>query len=96
MNNSDAVIVLIFSSAAAVVTSVSLLLELRFWPKTKTKLKRIKATAKQSKITNKNKQKQTSQKNSMKYNNIQWCKYCNKTDQIDGNNCKTCLNKDTF
>ena len=32
----------------------------------------------------------------MKYNNIHWCKYCNKTDQIDENNWKTCLNKYTF
>ena len=67
---SDTIIVLIFGSIAAVVTSVSLLLELKFWPKIKTKLKRIKATAKQSKTTNKNKQKQTSQRNSIKNNNI--------------------------
>ena len=67
---SDTIIVLIFGSIAAVVTSVSLLLELKFWPKIKTKLKRIKATAKQSKTTKKHKQKQTSQKNSRKYNNI--------------------------
>ena len=44
---SDTIIVLIFGSIAAVATSVSLLLELKFWPKIKTKLKRIKATAKQ-------------------------------------------------
>ena len=54
---SDTIIVLIFGSIAAVATSVSLLLELKFWPKIKTKLKRIKATAKQSKTTNTNKQK---------------------------------------
>ena len=50
-NNSNAIIVLIFSSTAAVVNSVSFLLELKFWPKIKTKLKAIKATAKQSKTT---------------------------------------------
>ena len=66
--------VLIFSSIAAVVTAASLLLELKFWPEMKTKEKRTKKKQQQqniNKATNKNKQKQISQKNSIKYYNIQ-------------------------
>ena len=64
--------VLIFSSIAAVVTAASLLLELKFWPEMKTKEKRTKKPQQNiNKATNKNKQKQISQKNSIKYYNIQ-------------------------
>ena len=64
--------VLIFSSIAAVVTAASLLLELKFWPEMKTKEKRTKKTQQNiNKATNKNKQKQISHKNSIKYYNMQ-------------------------
>ena len=47
VSDNSTTIVLIFSSAAAVVTPVSLLLELKFWPEMKMKEKRTKATTKQ-------------------------------------------------
>ena len=56
VSNNNTIIVLIFISTAAVVTAVSLLLELKFWPEMKTKEKRTKTTAKQQQN---HKQKQT-------------------------------------
>ena len=47
VSNNNTIIALIFISTAAVVTVVSLLLELKFWPEMKTKEKRTKTTAKQ-------------------------------------------------
>ena len=57
----------IFSSTVTVVTSVSLLLGLKFWPEMKTKEKRVKATTKQQQNQN---QKQTKANISKKLHGI--------------------------
>ena len=65
----------IFSSTVTVVTSVSLLLGLKFWPEMKTKEKRIKATTKQQQNQN---QKQTKANISKKLHGYLWKKSCKK------------------
>ena len=52
VNSNSTINVLTFSSTAAVVTSVSFLVELKFWPEMKTKEKRTKAATKQQQNQN--------------------------------------------